>query len=249
MNRWLLLTTLILLPTAGAANLTVFAASSLTDAFTEIGRTFDARTGHRTTFQFAGSQVLRTQLAAGARADVFASASDAQFTPLAGLLGPRAVLARNRLTVIAPRNNPKVQTVRDLAGAGVRLVLAAPNVPVGDYSRRMLGAVDRAGTYGPDFSRRALGNVVSEESNVRQVALKVSLNEADAAVVYASDVTPALKKTVRVVPLPSRFNQLADYPIGTLRASANGDAARAFVAFVTGREGQAILRRWGFLSP
>ncbi|AWT37719.1 molybdate ABC transporter substrate-binding protein [Deinococcus arenae] len=251
MNRLTLLLSLTLFPpAAGAASLTVFAASSLTDAFTEIGRAFDARTGHRTTFQFAGSQVLRTQLAGGARADVFASANDAQFTPLLGsVLGGREVFARNRLTVIAPLGSAKVRSVRDLAGSGVRLVLAAPNVPVGEYTRRLLAAVDQAGTYGKDFSARTLRNVVSEEGNVRQVALKVSLGEADAAVVYASDVTPALKRTVRVVPLPTRFNQTAAYPLGIVRGSANADAARAFAAFVKGREGQAILRRWGFLSP
>lgn len=236
-------------PPAGAASLTVFAASSLTDAFSEIGRAFDARTGNRTTFQFAGSQVLRTQLESGARADVFASANDAQFTPLGELLAGREVFARNRLTVIAPLRSTRVRGLSDLAASGVRLVLAAPNVPVGDYTRRMLGAVDRAGTYGQDFSARTLRNVVSEEGNVRQLALKVSLGEADAAVVYASDVTPALKRTVRVVPLPSRFNQTATYPVGVLRGAAQPGAAGAFVAFLRGREGQAILRRWGFLSP
>ncbi|GGL00079.1 molybdate ABC transporter substrate-binding protein [Deinococcus radiotolerans] len=250
MNRLTLLALLLLSPTAGAASLTVFAASSLTDAFTEIGRAFDARTGHRTTFQFAGSQVLRAQLEGGARADVFASANDAQFTPLLGRgVVSREVFARNRLTVIAPAGSGKVRTLRDLAGSGVRLVVAAPNVPVGEYTRRMLAAVDRSGTYGKDFAARALKNVVSEEGNVRQVALKVSLGEADAAVVYASDVTPTLKKSVRVVPLPTRFNQTAAYPLGVVQSSANPEAARAFVAFVKGREGQAILRRWGFLSP
>ncbi|BBN96769.1 molybdenum ABC transporter periplasmic molybdate-binding protein [Deinococcus grandis] len=249
-TRLALLAALLLAPPAGAASLTVFAASSLTDAFTEIGRAFDARTGHRTTFQFAGSQVLRAQLEGGARADVFASANDAQFTPLLGsVVAAREVFARNRLTVIAPAGSARVRSLRDLTGPGVRLVLAAPNVPVGDYTRRMLAAVDRSGTYGKDFAARALRNVVSEEGNVRQVALKVSLGEADAAVVYASDVTPALKKTVRVVPLPTRFNQTAAYPLGVVRGSANADAARSFAAFVQGKEGQAILRRWGFLSP
>ncbi|GGS01348.1 molybdate ABC transporter substrate-binding protein [Deinococcus sedimenti] len=240
----------LLVSPAGAASLTVFAASSLTDAFTEVGRAFDARTGHRTTFQFAGSQVLRTQLEGGARADVFASANDAQFTPLLGrVVVGREVFARNRLTLIAPAGSAKVRTLRDLTAPGVRLVVAAPNVPVGDYTRRMFAAVERSGTYGADFAARARRNVVSEEGNVRQVALKVSLGEADAAVVYASDVTPALKRTVRVVPLPTRFNQTAAYPVGVVRGSANADAAQAFVAFVKSEAGQAILRRWGFLRP
>jgi molybdate transport system substrate-binding protein len=91
--------------------------------------------------------------------------------------------------------------------------------------------------------------VASEEPNVRQVALKVGLGEADAAVVYATDVTPALKATVRVIALPSRFNQSASYPIGVVRASTNAAAAQAFVAYVLSPDGQKILRKWGFQAP
>jgi molybdate transport system substrate-binding protein len=236
---------------ASAERLTVFAASSLTDAFSELGRAFDARTGHTTTFQFAGSQTLRTQLQNGARADVFASANSAQFTPLVqgGLIGAGQNFVRNQLTVIAPKNSPRVNTLSDLIRPGLKLVIADAAVPAGEYTRRMLGAIDRAGTYGPDFSARFLKNVVSQEPNVRQVALKVQLGEADAAVVYRTDVTPALRESVRVVPLPSRFNQTASYPIGVLDRAGSPQAARAFVQYVLSAEGQKILRKWGFLSP
>ncbi|PTA67946.1 molybdate ABC transporter substrate-binding protein [Deinococcus arcticus] len=249
MKRPLLLLGLLLAGSAGAANLTVFAAASLTDALTELGRAFDARTGHRTTFQFAGSQVLRTQLEQGARADVYASANSAQFDPLvrSGLLNPGTFFVGNRLAIIAPRTGRAVTTLADLARPGVKLVLADRAVPAGDYTRRMLGAVDRAGTYGKDFSGRVLKNVVSEEPNVRQVALKVALGEADAAVVYQSDVTPALKAKVRLIALPTRFNQTARYPIGVVRNSASPEAAQAFVAYVRSAPGQKILRSWGFL--
>lgn len=235
---------------AQAAGLTVFAAASLTDAFSELGRAFDAQTGNKTTFQFAGSQALRTQLEQGARADVYASANSAQFDPLvrAGLLGGGRMFASNKLAIVAAQRGP-VSRLSDLAKPGVKVVLADKNVPAGDYARRMLSAIDRAGTYGGDFSARVQKNVVSEEPNVRQVALKVQLGEADAAVVYSSDVTAALKKTVRVVALPSRFNQQASYPIGTLKASANAAQARAFVDFVLSPAGQRILHKWGFLAP
>ena len=249
--RPIILTALLLGSTAHAANLTVFAAASLTDAFTELGQKFDARSGNTTVFQFAGSQALRTQLENGARADVYASANTAQFDPLvgAGLVGAGQPFVSNKLAVIVPRAGRKVTTLRDLAAPGVRIVIADKAVPVGDYARRMLRAIDQAGTYGKDFSAQFLKNVVSEEPNVRQVALKVGLGEADAAVVYRSDVTPALQNDVRVVALPTRFNQTASYPIGALKASRNAAAAQAFIAYVRSAEGQKILRKWGFQSP
>lgn len=245
-----ILLALLLSSTAHAANLTVFAAASLTDAFTELGKAFDAKTGNQTTFQFAGSQALRTQLENGAGADVYASANNAQFDPLvkSGLLSSGQKFVSNKLAIITPQNSP-VKTMADLAKAGVKVVIADKSVPVGDYTRRMLAAIDKSGTYGKDFSAQFLKNVVSEEPNVRQVALKVQLGEADAAVVYSTDVTPSLKPKVRVVALPYRFNQSASYPIGTLKKSANTAEAQAFVQFTLSPEGQSILRKWGFLAP
>ncbi len=252
MLKSLTLTALLLATgSASAANLTVYAAASLTDAFTELGRAFDAQSGHRTTFSFAGSQALRTQLENGAKADVYASANDAQYTPLVtrGLVAPGQAFVRNKLTVIVPKSNTSLRTLNDLTKPGLKLVLADRTVPVGDYTRRMLTAIDKSGTYGRDFSARVLKNVVSEETNVRQVALKVQLGEADAAVVYATDVTPTLKPLVRAIALPTRFNQNASYPIGVLKGTASPEAAQAFVTYVQSPAGQKILRKWGFLSP
>ncbi|PYE49395.1 molybdate ABC transporter substrate-binding protein [Deinococcus yavapaiensis] len=232
-----------------AENVTVFAASSLTDAFGELGKAFDAKTGHTTSFQFAGSQVLRTQLENGARADVFASANTAQFGPLvkSGMLNAGEIFARNRLVIITPRGASKVKTLKDLARPGVKIVFAAANVPVGSYTRQVLDTMSQDRAYGADFARRVLANAVSEEPNVRQVGLKVQLGEADAAFVYTTDVTPTLRAAVTTIGVPTRFNPPIAYPIGTTRnASA---AARAFVSFVTSGEGQRILRKWGFLAP
>lgn len=249
--RLIVLTILLLGSAARAAQLTVFAAASLTDALSEVGQKFDARSGHRTTFQFAGSQTLRAQLERGARADVYASANAAQFNPLVrtGLVAPGQTFAKNSLAVIAPRSSRKVNTLRDLAKPGVKLVIADRAVPAGDHTRRMLRATEQSGVYGPGFSARVLKNVVSEEPSVRQVALKVGLGEADAAVVYRSDVTPALRAKVRVIELPTRFDQKVSYPIGVLRASRSAAAAQAFVRYVRSDEGQAILRKWGFQAP
>lgn len=249
--RTLILTAFLIGNSAQAANLTVFAAASLTDAFTEIGKAFDAKTGHKTSFQFAGSQALRTQIENGAKADVYASASSAQFDPLvkAGLIGSGQPFVSNRLAIIAPKDSSAVRTLSDLVKPGLKIVIADKAVPVGEYTRRMLAAIEKSGSYGKDFSLRFMKNVVSEEPNVRQVALKVQLGEADAAVVYSTDVTPSLKPLVRVIALPTRFNQRASYPIGTLKSSASSEAAQAFTAYVLSGEGQAILKKWGFGRP
>lgn len=239
-----------LLLTAQAASLTVFAASSLQDALTEIGRNFDRQAGGRTTFNFAGSQVLRTQLEQGARADVLASANAAQYAPLvrAGQVEAGVTFARNRLSVIAPAGGTRVRSLADLARPGVRLALAAPGVPAGDAARAALERLGKSGRYGPDFAARVQANVVSLEPNVRQVALKVQLGQADAAFVYRSDVTPELRGAVRVLALPDAVNLPLAYPIGVVRGSRNEAQARAFIAYVRSPAGQVILRKWGFLG-
>ncbi len=232
-------------------NLTVFAASSLTDSFSEIGKAFDVKTGSKTNFQFAGSQVLRTQLENGAKADVYASANSAQFDPLikAGLIASGTVFTKNRLVVIVPKKGAgNVKTLTDLAKPGVKLVIADKTVPVGQYTRQILEMLGKSKSYGTDYTARVLKNVVSEETNVRQVALKVQLGEADAGVVYTTDVTPNLAPGVIQLAIPARYNVIAKYPIGVLKNPSNTNAAKAFMDFVLSKDGQAILAKWGFLS-
>jgi molybdate transport system substrate-binding protein len=235
---------------SGGTTLTIFTASSLTDGFTEIGRAFDAKNDTKTIFQFAGSQVLRTQLENGAKADVYASANIAQFDPLvkSGLVVNGGIFTKNRLVVIVPKRGvSNVKTLADLAKPGVKLVIADTSVPVGSYARQVFANLEKSGAYGTDFNARVSKNVVSEETNVRQVALKVQLGEADAGVVYTTDVTPTLAPSVIQLAIPARFNIIATYPIGVLKASGNADAANAFVNFVRSAEGQKILLKWGFL--
>jgi molybdate transport system substrate-binding protein len=235
---------------SSGANLTVFAAASLTDSFTEIGRAFDAKNDTKTTFQFAGSQVLRTQLENGAKADVYASANATQFDPLvkSRLVLNGGIFTKNRLVVIVPKRGAgNVKTLADLAKSGVKLVIADKSVPVGGYARQVFMNLEKSGQYGRDFNARVLKNVVSEETNVRQVALKVQLGEADAGVVYTTDVTPTLAPSVIQLAIPARFNVIAMYPIGVLKSSSNADAANAFLSFVRSAEGQKILLKWGFL--
>jgi molybdate transport system substrate-binding protein len=230
--------------------LTIFAAASLTEPFTEIGKRFEAaHPGLTVAFNFGGSPALRTQLEQGARADLFAAADTVQMdlAKKAGIIqGDATPFANNRLVVIvAQESNGLITTFCDLGKPNVKLDLAQARVPAGNYSRL---AFDKArAVCGADFAQRALHNLVSEEDNVKQVATKVQLGEADAGVVYLSDVTPQVSAAVSIVTIPDDLNQIAVYPIALTKEAANTAAARAFVAFVLSVEGQAILKAHHFL--
>jgi molybdate transport system substrate-binding protein len=228
--------------------LIVFAAASLTDAFKEIGTAFEvANPGTSIRFNFAGSQTLRTQIEEGAPADVFASANTDQMDVLVadGMIAPDAprIFLENQLVVILPPHNPaKVHSLSDLGRAGVKLDLAAPDVPVGSYARRALERMNEA--FGGGFEARVLANVVSEEDNVKQVVTKVQLGEADAGFVYTSDARAA--PHVGRIAIPADLNVTAQYPIARLGHAANLGLAEAFADYVLSAEGQAILAKWGF---
>lgn len=233
---------------AESVDLTVFAAASLTDAFTEIGQAFDATHPEaNTVFNFGGSQNLRTQLEQGAQADVFASANkkemDAAISSGLVVSGTEQVFLNNHLVVILPAANPgAIQSLEDLARPGLKLVLAAEEVPVGNYARQALEKLDA--TYDGDYKQAVLANVVSNEDNVKQVVAKVQLGEADAGIVYSSDAiaVPDLKTIV----IPPDANVVAKYPIALLKAAPSPALAQEFVDFVLSPEGQSILKKWGF---
>jgi molybdate transport system substrate-binding protein len=228
--------------------LNVFAAASLTDAFTEIGENFQtANPGVTVTFNFAGSQALRTQIEEGAPADIFASASGKEMD--AAIEGKfiaedaKQVFLTNKLVVILPANNPAgLETLEDLTKSGVKIVLAAEEVPVGNYARQALDLMN--GSFGADFKDKVLANVVSNEDNVKQVVSKVQLGEADAGIVYTSDAVAAPE--LKSIEIPAELNVIAKYPIAPLVESENADLAQAFIDYVLSDEGQAILAKWGF---
>lgn len=244
MKALLLLLPLALYSVAEAGRVEVFAAASLTDAFSEMEGAFEAKTGHDVRFSFAGSQALRTQIQQGARADVFASAGTRHQQTLqkAGLVGAGAPFARNSLAVVASSRS-SAQNLQDLLRPGVKIVIAAETVPVGAATREMLGKM------GPQISRPFLANVVSEEHNVRRVALKVGLGEADGGVVYSSDLTPALRGKLRKLPLGAAHNVNTPYFASVVKKSNNKAAAEDWIKFVTSAEGKVILRKWGFVAP
>lgn len=235
-------------PSSPTETLTVFAASSLTNAFTEIGVKFQqANPGVTVAFNFGGSQALRTQIEEGAPADVFASANAKEMdTLIAGSFvasdEPRIFLT-NKLIVIIPADNPAgIEKLENLANPGVKLVIAAEEVPVGKYSRESLDLMNAV--FGADFKAGVLANVVSNEDNVRQVAAKIQLGEADAGIVYTSDAVAAPE--LKTVEVPAELNVIAKYPIAPLLKSENADLAQSFIDYVLSDEGQAILAKWGF---
>jgi molybdate transport system substrate-binding protein len=249
----LLLATPLLAVTARAADspLTVFAASSLAEAFREVGARLEAdRPGLRVRFNFAGSQQLAAQIEQGAAADVFASADERwmRYVVERDLAADSArVFAHNRLVVIVPRTNPaRIRTLPDLARRGIKLVLAAEAVPAGAYSRQMLRALGRRPGFDADFAARVLRNVVSDEENVRAVLGKVQLGEADAGVVYRSDIVGGARRSVTVLEVPADAGPLAHYPLVALRGGHSPGAARTFVALVLSPWGQETLERHGF---
>lgn len=234
-------------------SLTIFAASSLTDAFGEMKTALEATNpGTSITFNFAASSALRTQLAQGAQADLFASADTAQMSAAQQgrlLAGDPTIFVRNTPVIIVPANNPRgITSAADLAKPGVKLVLAAKEVPIGNYARQIIAKMSQDPTYGADFSTKALANLVSAEVNVRQVVAKVQLGEGDAGIVYASDVTPAVRSQFVIIPIPKNVNVIAEYPIAVLRGSPNESGARAFIAYLLSAAGQATLRKWGFVA-
>ena len=230
--------------------LTVFAAASLTGAFTEIGSQFDAvNPGVTTIFNFAGSNQLATQINEGAPVDVFASANHAQLDVVveSGMVDANApaVFVTNRLIVVIPADNPgQIESLQDLATPGILLVLAAEEVPVGRYSLEFLDRASADPAFGASFREDVLANLVSYEENVRGVLNKVTLGEADAGIVYTSDLIGV--DGVASVEIPERLNLLAEYPIATLSESANPSAAAAFVDYVLSDAGQAVLANYGF---
>jgi molybdate transport system substrate-binding protein len=238
LTRALLLAVAVLAGCGGDARsdepLTVFAAASLTEVLERLAP--EAR------FNFAGSDELATQLREGAHADVYAAASPRYPDALhdEGLVEAPRVFATNRLVVVVPRDNPaRIATLGDLARSGVKLVIGAEGVPVGDYTRIVLGRAGR---------NDVLARVVSEEDDVKGVLGKVRLGEADAGFVYATDARAA-GDAVRAIELPDAIQADVRYPVAVVRATERRDDARAFVELLLSLRGQTLLRDAGFGPP
>ena len=237
-------------PEAGG-DLTVFAAASLTDAFGQMKTDLEAaHPGLTITYNFAGSQALVTQLQEGAKADVFASANNAQMQAAASTTARSAASQRPSFTTGWPSSRPAdnpagIDSPADLGQDGLRLVLAQAEVPVGKYARESLCKMGQdTATYGEDFVDHVAANIVSEEEDVRDVLAKVELGEADAGIVYVSDANVG-KDQVKLIEIPSDVNVIATYPIADV-TGGNAELGDAFIAYVLSPEGQSTLEDYGF---
>ena len=230
--------------------LTVFAAASLTDAFGAIAEGFEgANPGVTLAFNFAGSNQLAAQINEAAPVDVFASANQTQMANVveSGRVDADAPVnfVTNRLVIVYPDENPgNVAGLQDLAVPDTLIVLAAEAVPVGQYSLEFLDKASADPAFGASFREDVLANVVSYEENVRSVLTKVALGEADAGIVYTSDLVGV--DGVSQIDIPDELNLVAEYPIAVLNDSPYSEMAAAFVEYVLSDAGQATLAEYGF---
>lgn len=232
--------------------ITVFAAASLTDAYNEIATVLmEDNEGLTITVETAGSQSLVTQLEEGASADVLATAnlSTMQRAVDGGYIaGDPFTFTGNRLVIVTPVDNPAgIESLDDLSGNDIRLVVANPDVPAGKYATEAFCSYASAEGAPEGFVDAVNGNIVSEEVDVRTVLAKVQLGEADAGVVYASDAVASDLNGVplNVIEFPESVSTRAEYPIAVIDGGDEG-AAKAFIHFVLSDDGQAILKKYGF---
>jgi len=212
--------------------LTIYAAASLTEVF----RAFDGAQ----TYNFAGSNALETQIRNGAPADIFASAAPLNTQRLfrAGLVDKPVTFTANRLALIVPKSNPAgIRSIYDLRSKPVKLVVAAPAVPVGGYTLTVLKKMGLSSV---------LGKVVSRESDVKAVTGKVALGQADAGFVYVTDARP-VSDQVTVVRIPAWAQPRVRYEIAVVSRSTNKTAAQAWINAIMSARGQTALRNAGFL--
>ena len=229
-----------------SSTVNVYAASSLTDLLRELRAAFEQEhPGSNLQFSFAGSTALATQIRQGAPADIYASASPLLTGSLAaqGYVQKSQLIASTRMVVVVQADDATIGSLARLADADVILVLADEGVPAGDYARDVLAKASTPDGLGTDFQERVLANVRSFELDVRGALLKVELGEADAAIVYETDVRPG-NANVRTVAIPDHYNVVATYSVALL-TEAN-DSASEFYDFLASQRAAEVIRELGF---
>ena len=228
--------------------ITVFAASSLTNVFQELGEYYESNNpGVELIFNFGSSSQLAAQIIEGVPGDIFASANESQMERLEQaeqLYSPIRIFCTNTLVIGVPVDNPfGIAQLSDLAVTGRRVVIAAPQTPIREYSDLII-----ASSLQPEVQTLLYANIVSEEANVRQVVTKIALGEADAGIIYSTDITPDIKSLVASVSIPNQNNITTQYPVAILKRSSSIEASEDFIHFLLSQEGQSILQKWGFGS-
>jgi molybdate transport system substrate-binding protein len=239
-------------PVGQAVELSVFAAASLKDALAAVRTAYEADApGTTVSIATDSSSSLRTQIEQGAPADVFLSADQQNPRALVdgGLAdGDAVAFAGNRLTIIVPRDNPAgISTPADLVKPGVKIVAAGDEVPITTYALQAVGNLADLAGYPADFALGYSANVVSKEENVKAVVAKIELGEGDAAIVYATDAMAS--STVKAIEIRSEANVPATYAGVVVKTSPSLAQAHAFLDWLAGPDGVAILGTFGFLPP
>jgi molybdate transport system substrate-binding protein len=239
-------------PATQATDLTIFAAVSLKGALDKAKPAYEAsHPGLTLTVSTDSSSALETQIEQGAPADVFLSADEANPRKLVsgGFAGGDPVaFAGNQLTIIVPADNPAgLNSPADLARSGSKVIAAGDAVPITAYATQLVDNLARDPGYPPGFAAAYADNIVSKEDNVKAVVAKIELGEGDAGIVYVTDAAASTK--VKTIGVPDAANVRATYAGVVVKASPNSEAAKAFLDWFAGPDGQAILSSFGFLPP
>ncbi len=239
-------------PSAASVELTVFGAASLKSALEQVKPVYEAANpGTTVTFSTDSSSALEAKIEQGAPADVFLSADTANPKKLvdAGLAdGPAVAFAANELTIIVPADNPaKIASPKDLAKDGVKVIAAGDEVPITKYAKQLVENLAKEADYPADYEASYATNVVTKEDNVKNVVGKIELGEGDAGIVYETDAKASDK--VKTIDVPDDANVPATYAGVVVKTSENLAAAKAFLDWLAGPQGQAIFGGLGFLPP
>ena len=233
---------------AEPAEITIFAAASLKGALTDIVNQFmEENKNVKVKTNFAGSQTLKTQIQEGADVDIYISANDKQFDPIneAGMIEEKKVLLTNKLAIAVPVDNKAgIKDLGDLSKKGVILVIGNKDVPFGQYTRNIIEKYQEDGNDG--YVDAFMGNVVSEVDAVDKIKPVLVLGEADGSIVYKSDISKADRKDITLIEIPDKYNVIASYPYGVLKANADKPAVKLFESYLTGEKGTAVLKEYGF---
>lgn len=230
--------------------ITVFAAASLTESMKEIKEVFEKEHPNMDIqLNLDSSSRLRVQLEQGVDADIYLSANQKHYDRLdeQGMIDSGKHFLSNSMVLIVPTENPaQIEKLENLVNE-CKLVIAQKEVPAGNYALQILENLNNK--FGKEYKKNVLENVVSQENNVKQVVAKVVLGEADAAFVYASDVTTDIKEKVKVIKIPEKYNVKATYWGGTIKKSENNKMAKVLYDMIIGEKGLTIFEKYGFEMP